>query len=88
MDLKDFAGLAGVPIVIALVEACKRWVQDERWWPPLAIVWGVVLNLALAYILHTEYPTAVVVGVVTGLAGAGLYDSRRTVQPRRETPHG
>jgi len=77
-ELRELAGLLGVPVVIALVSATEKVLQIERRWLPVAaIVWGCVLNLALAYILATPYPSAVIWGVIAGLAAVGLFSGTR-----------
>lgn len=86
MELNELVGLAGVPVVVALVEVCKRWIADERWWPMVAIAWGMILNLALALILQTDPSTAAVVGLVTGLAASGLYSTGRAPTKTRKLP--
>lgn len=81
MDLKEFAGLAGAPLVVALTALIKTaWPElPDRWWPILSVVWGIALNEALAYLLGTRYDVAALVGVVTGLAASGLYSGGRTM---------
>jgi hypothetical protein len=85
MDVSQFYGLAGVPVVVALVEVFKRWVTDDRWWPILAVFFGVGLNLMLAGILKTPLAPAVVIGVVVGLAGSGLYSGDKTIRRSGES---
>ncbi len=79
--MEDWAGLAGVPLIVALVEAVKRTFPEleARWWPVLALAWGVALNLGLAAALGRDWRTALVLGVVAGLAAAGLYSGTRTL---------
>lgn len=74
MEMRELVGLAGVPLIVALVQVSKAWVQDERYWPLLAMGWGLVLNLGIALALHSDLATAIVYGIVAGLAAAGLYD--------------
>jgi len=77
-ELKELAGLLGVPVVIALVKATELVLQiSKRWLPVAAIIWGIILNLALAYILSTPYQSAVVWGVIAGLAAVGLFSGTR-----------
>ncbi len=73
MGLAELVGLAGVPVVLALVQMCKAWVKDKRYWPLLALAWGLALNLFAAYALPSDWRQAVVYGVVAGLAASGLY---------------
>lgn len=87
MEIEQLWGLAGVPVVVALVQASKPWIKDKRLWPWAGIFWGVLLNLGLAYVLHLDYATAAIVGVVVGLAASGLYSGGKATREGR-TPHG
>ncbi len=31
MEMRELVGLAGVPIIVALVQVCKPWVPDDRY---------------------------------------------------------
>ncbi len=75
LDVSQLVGLAGVPLIVAAVEACKRIIffRDDSTWPFLAIFWGVALNEFLAWILKTDLAVAAVLGLVAGLAASGLY---------------
>jgi len=79
MELTDMAGLAGIPLIVAMVEIAKRWIVDDRWWAPMAILLGIVWNVGLAAIQHTDMAPAAIVGIVVGLASSGLYSGGRTV---------
>jgi len=76
MDIRDFVGIGGVPLVQALVALVKTSFPglSARYYPSVSVVFGVVVNLALAYLLESDYRIAVVVGVVTGLVASGLFD--------------
>ena len=78
MQLTDFVGLASVPVLIGLVEVCKRWIDDDRYYPLIALALGIIINLAIAYRTGTDYTLAVLVGVVAGLASSGLYSGQKT----------
>ena len=80
MELSDVWGLAGLPFITALVQVAKPWVTDERWWPVLAMALGLALNVGIALARASDLPTAVVLGVVVGLAAAGLYNSQKTIR--------
>ncbi|GIW09055.1 MAG: hypothetical protein KatS3mg061_0112 [Dehalococcoidia bacterium] len=82
MDLQELIGLAGVPVIVALVQLVKPWVSDSRWHPWLAVGWGVGLNLAAGVLLGNDPARTVLTGLVAGLAAAGLYDSGRAVFTR------
>lgn len=86
MDLSTLVGLGGVPVVIALVQAVKPFVSDDRWWPVLAVGFGVVWNVGAAVALGArdtgQLGQAALIGVVIGLAAAGLYSGSRTMLSR------
>ena len=75
MDLKSLIGIGGVPFVIGLVELVKRTFPSlpARFYPAIAVLWGIILNVTLAAILTLDYGTQVVIGVVAGLGAAGLF---------------
>ncbi len=81
IELIDLVGLAGVPLVLALVELTKKtlpWLE-ERWYPLVSIAWAEVLNIALAYMLMSDVRVAVLLGLVAGLAASGLYSGGRAL---------
>jgi hypothetical protein len=78
MQYSDFLGLAGVPIIAALVQALKGYLPSDRYNPLLALVLGVALNVGIAYQLRTDVGLALIVGVVAGLSASGLYSYART----------
>jgi hypothetical protein len=80
MDYTQFVGLAGAPVIAAIVEMCKRSLPEvaERWWPPVALVLGVALNVAIAYGQQGDMGLAVLVGIVTGLTASGIYSQTKT----------
>jgi len=75
VDIKELVGLAGAPIVQALTELIKNTFPalESRWFPAISLIWGIILNVALAAILTTSIPVAIVVGVATGLLASGLF---------------
>lgn len=83
MDLSTLVGVGGVPVIVALVQLVKPFIRDERYYPILAVLFGMAWNVAVAYATGTTnlwaLLQAILVGVVIGLAAAGLYSSSRTV---------
>lgn len=78
MGYDQFIGLAGFPIITALVSVFKPWLPDERLHPPLALALGILLNVGIAYYQATDLVLALLLGVVTGLAASGLYSQAKT----------
>ena len=79
MELQDVIGLAGVPVVIGLVQAIKPFVTDSRFYPPIAVGVALVLNLSAAFVLDGDPRRAAFAGVVAGLAAAGVYDHAKAL---------
>ena len=82
MDLQDVIGLAGVPVVIGLVQVIKPFVADSRFYPPIAVAVAVALNLSAAFLLDGDPRRAAFAGVIAGLAAAGLYDQGKALLAR------
>ncbi|MDP2726561.1 MAG: hypothetical protein Q8P59_03365 [Dehalococcoidia bacterium] len=79
MELGDVIGLAGVPFIAALVQVAKAWVAEDRYYPLLALAVGLILNIGIALARSGDLPTAVVLGLVAGLAASGLYSGGKTL---------
>ena len=82
IELKDFFGVLGAPLVIALVEATKRVLPEcqERWYPLLAFAWAAIINAIIAYTLQIPPATAVLATIVCALSASGLYSQARAAQ--------
>ena len=83
--MEDLIGLAGVPLIVALVEAVKRvWPDlESRWYPLVALAWGEALNLGLAALLGQDWGRAALLGLVAALAASGLYSGGKAVTEGR-----
>lgn len=81
VEAQAMFGLAGVPLVLALVELVKRTLEPAaRLVPLISVVIGVGFNLAVGVGLIGVSPTAAALtGLVVGLAASGLYSAGRTV---------
>lgn len=77
--MEQYIGLAGIPLVLALVQAFKPFVDDKRFWPIMAMILGVILNVAIACLMAGDMSTGVMLGIVTGLAAVGLYSTPKNV---------
>ena len=80
MELKEFVGVAGAPFIVLLVEIVKRVFPklESRFYPIIALFWGEVINLALAYLLHTDYAKAAFVGLVATVIACGSFQYGKT----------
>jgi hypothetical protein len=84
MDIgfNSVTGLIGIPIIVALVELVKRTSPPDtpvRIYPLVSLVFGLALNMGVAWYQHTDIGLAAIVGLVVGLAASGLYSGGRTV---------
>ena len=89
MDPKQLIGAGGVPVIIGLVELVKTLFPtlDARFYPTIAVLFGLVLNEALAYLAKLDYGWAALVGLLAGLAAAKLFEYGKTVsQPQVQWP--
>lgn len=73
IDPVQYAGLAGVGVVIALTNVAKKWVNDERWFPIVSVSIGIAWNIMLAFAFSGDYKRGIIAGVITGLSASGLY---------------
>lgn len=81
IDLADLAGLAGAPVVVALVEVGKQAFPgiSARYYAALTLGVAIGLNELVSLTLGTDWRPALLVGLVTGLAASGLYSQVKAV---------
>lgn len=85
MDELVWVGLGGAPVVVALTLIVKPFVLDRRFWPIIALVWGLAINVGWAWARGTDLATAVALGVMSGLAASGLWSG---IKNGAEPPSG
>ena len=75
MNPSDYAGIAGLPLVVAIVEMAKKMFPDlpARFLPAVSVAVGVLLYIGIAWLLKGDVRVASFIGVVTGMAASGLY---------------
>lgn len=73
MDVMQFWGLAGVPVIAGVVQALKGYIPDKRAWPILSLVFGVALNAGIAVNTGGNMVLGVLLGIVSGLAACGIW---------------
>lgn len=84
-ELQALVGLAGAPVVAALVSVLvKPFTALKPLYPASALVLGIAWNLALAAVLGQSLPTAAIMGVLSGLAASGAYSAAGTMTGRRD----
>lgn len=65
-----------IPVIIGLVEVCKRAGMDSRYASGLAVILGVVFMGVWG---NGDLPDQLFEGVVAGLSAAGLYSGAKAV---------
>jgi hypothetical protein len=81
MDPSLVVGAASVPIVIALIQILVRpFVNDSRFYPAAALGFCISWNLGIGYLFGSDLRTALIAGVVYGLAAAGTYDNLKALR--------
>lgn len=79
MELSDFAGFIGAPVIVGLVEVFKRSLGlPDRLAPVAAIVVGVALNVVIAIRTAQDPVLAALVGIAVGLTTVGLFSGVRS----------
>ncbi|MBI4318716.1 MAG: hypothetical protein HY675_09515 [Chloroflexi bacterium] len=79
MELRELIGMAGVPVIVALVEVVKRVGPEvpERTYPVWALVFGIGLNVLVGWQLGVDPMVSALTGIVAGLAASGLYSQAK-----------
>jgi hypothetical protein len=74
-------GLAGVPLIVALVEATKLVVPElrPRWFPLVALTWALCLNAGVGGYLGGDPILGALTGLVAALAAVGLYSGGKAL---------
>jgi high-affinity Fe2+/Pb2+ permease len=88
MDGKEFitsiVALGGVPLILGLVQLFKPFITDTRFYPLLAVGFGLAINLVAGWALGageaSEWVTALLNGIIAGMAAAGLYSAGSTLK--------
>ncbi len=66
-------GIGAAPIITALIQPLKRWIPEELI-VYVAVAVGVAWNVGLSYGTDEFSRATIFLGVVTGLAAAGVYN--------------
>ena len=79
MEPLEFWGLLGVPIVMAAVEGVKRvWTAcPDRFLPLWALVFGIVLQVYIAWTQTMPLDRGIFTGIIVALAAMGLYSGAK-----------
>ena len=82
--ITSLVALGGVPLILGLVQLFKPFVADTRYYPLLALAFGLAINLvagwALGASVATDWVTALFNGIIAGMAASGLYSAGSTLK--------
>jgi fluoride ion exporter CrcB/FEX len=74
MNTEQFVGLAGIPLVRSVVKAFGISLPIIN--VLLSLVVAILVNVAVAYLVNSDWKSAIAVGLLTGF-GANLYNDFR-----------
>ena len=81
--ITSIVALGGVPLILGLVQLFKPFITDTRFYPLLALGFGLVINLVAGWALGAatipEWVTALFNGIIAGMAASGLYSAGSTL---------
>ena len=82
--LTSIVALGGVPLILGLVQLFKPFIMDTRYYPLVAMAFGLVINLVAGWALGAgvtaDWITALLNGIIAGLAASGLYSAGSTIK--------
>jgi len=77
--ITSIVALGGVPLILGLVQLFKPFVTDTRFYPLLALGFGLAINLVAGWALgasaSSDWITALFNGIIAGMAAGGLYSA-------------
>ena len=82
--ITSIVALGGVPLILGLVQLFKPFITDTRFYPLVALGFGLAINLvagwALGASMATDWVTALFNGIIAGMAAGGLYSAGSTLK--------
>ena len=82
--VKSLVALGGVPLILGLVQVFKPFISDTRYYPLLAVVFGLVINLVAGWTMGantaSDWVAAAFNGIIAGMAASGLYSTGSTLR--------
>jgi len=82
--ITSIVALGGVPLILGLVQLFKPFITDTRFYPLVALGFGLAINLVAGWALgasaSSDWVTALFNGIIAGMAAAGLYSARDTLK--------
>jgi len=82
--ITSIVALGGVPLILGLVQLFKPFITDTRFYPLVALGFGLAINLAAGWALgasaSSDWVTALFNGIIAGMAASGLYSASSTLK--------
>ncbi len=82
--ITSIVALGGVPLILGLVQLFKPFISDTRFYPLLAVGFGLAINLIAGWALGAGVPSDWIIalfnGIIAGLAAGGLYSAGSTIK--------
>ena len=82
--ITSIVALGGVPLILGLVQLFKPFITDTRFYPLLALGFGLAINLVAGWALgasaSSDWVTALFNGIIAGMAAGGLYSAGSTLK--------
>ena len=69
--IKEFAGVAFIPVIVGIVEVLKKIGITEKLAPLISLILGVIFGIL--YASEGNYKQGVLLGIYFGLSASGLY---------------
>ncbi len=74
-------GIGAAPIITALIQPLKRWIPGDLI-VYVAVAAGVAWNVGLSYGTDEFTRATIFLGIITGLAAAGVYNAAGNIVER------
>ena len=79
IDLGSMLGVGSVPVVLAVVQFLKPFIDDKRFYPLVGMIVGVAFNILVGLALSLPIAQTALVGILAGLGASGLYSFGSTL---------
>lgn len=77
-NLVQFVGLSGAPTIQQAVQYLRdQWKLPTYLAPFTAVLFGMLMNVGLAWYLHSDLTQGVLVGALTGLFASGWHEIQK-----------
>ena len=82
--ITSIVALGGVPLILGLVQLFKPFITDTRFYPLVALAFGLAINFIAAWALgasaSADWVTALFNSIIAGMAASGLYSAGATLK--------